>query len=232
LKRECSALRLFYKGYLVKKYQQSLAKIQKSLQEHDLLTAPVREALELLDHVVRQLPEEKRPGKEGLGVPKEIKDDLNGLALYTDGACRGNPGPGAWACVAQNQRGEIVFESCGHEVQTTNNKMEIQAVIGAFQQLENFLLSHPLHHFKPIYLYTDSKYVCDGLNQWVTQWKSRGWKKADGKGPENLELWQELDGLKNKLSDVQVRWVKGHSGHPQNEYCDYLANRLLDEEGF
>jgi len=74
--------------------------------------------------------------------------------------------------------------------------------------------------------------VVDGLNQWVAGWKSKGWKKADGKTPENVELWQELDQMKTKFPQLKVGWVKGHNGHPQNEHCDQLANRLLDEEGF
>lgn len=226
------ALNACSKRFVLKKFTQILAKLEKALKDHELLDANVQEALLCLNKALSKVPEKASKDLGELGPPGELKEHKSGLALYTDGACRGNPGPGAWACVAQDSKGEIIFESCGHEILTTNNKMEIQAVIGAFTQLENFLMLHPLDHFSPVMLYTDSKYVCDGLNQWVVGWKARGWKKADGKTPENLDQWQELDGLKEKFKDVQIRWVKGHNGHPQNEYCDQLANRLLDEEGF
>ena len=83
-----------------------------------------------------------------------------------------------------------------------------------------------------VFLYSDSKYVVDGIQKWVPGWKRRGWKKADNKAPENLDLWQELDVLVSKFDELQFKWVKGHSGHPQNEFCDQLANKSLDESGF
>ena len=220
------------KRFILKKLQQNLSKIEKALTDHGLMSTDLEAAIASLKAAIEKVPETVSKSLGGLTAPGELKTFPQGLALYTDGACRGNPGPGSWACVAQNHDGQIIFESCGHEILTTNNKMEIQAVIGALHQLEGFLLAHPMDQFKPIFLYTDSKYVCDGLNQWVMGWKSRGWKKADGKAPENLELWQEIDLLKSRFPDVEIRWVKGHSGHPQNEYCDQLANRLLDDEGF
>lgn len=216
----------------MKKHLQSLKKISADLERSHELGPDISEAIDKVISAVKKLPEPSSLKSGNLSAPAEIKGHREGLALYTDGACRGNPGPGAWACVAQDESGGIVFESCGFEVRTTNNKMEIQAVIGAFQQLENYLMDHPLTQFSPMMLFTDSKYVVDGLNTWVVGWKSRGWKKADGKAPENLEQWQELESLKNKFPQCKVDWVKGHSGHPQNEYCDQMANKLLDEEGY
>ena len=215
-----------------KKHIQALERIKSALVDHELMTPEVHDAWELVKEAVSALPKESAPGKGPLPVPEELKGNEQGLALYTDGACRGNPGPGAWATVAQRGDGSVVFESCGHESLTTNNKMEIQAVIGALYQLEQHILSNPFEQISPILLFTDSKYVVDGLNQWVPGWKSRGWKKADGKTPENLDLWQELEQLKAKFPQVKIGWVKGHNGHPQNEHCDRLANKLLDEEGF
>ena len=216
----------------MKKHRDALERIRRDLEAHDLVDSDVQRAFDLLKAQIAEIPETKVIVDGNLPAPAELKDFNEGLALFTDGACRGNPGPGSWACVAQTADGTIQFESAGHEALTTNNKMEIQAVIGAFHQLEQHLLSHPFVHPKPVLLFTDSKYVVDGLNQWVPGWKARGWKKADGKAPENLELWQELEQLKLKFPELKVGWVKGHNGHPQNEYCDRLANRLLDDEGF
>ncbi|MBY0517369.1 MAG: ribonuclease HI [Bacteriovoracaceae bacterium] len=215
----------------MKKHLQALDKIASVLKSHELMDATVEAQIDGLKAKIKQIPEV--PELSGaLSAPSELKNLPQGLALFTDGACRGNPGPGSWACVAQTHDGTIIFESCGHESLTTNNKMEIQAVIGAYHQLEQYLLDNPFAQHTDILLFTDSKYVVDGMNQWVPGWKARDWKKADGKPPENLSLWQELDSLKNRFLQVKVGWVKGHNGHPQNEYCDRLANRLLDDEGF
>lgn len=216
----------------MKKHRDALERIRSVLEAHDLIDPAVQDAFNLIRAQIAEIPESKSSSTGALSSPLELKDYPEGLALFTDGACRGNPGPGSWACVAQTADGTIQFEAVGHEALTTNNKMEIQAVIGAFHQLEQHLLSHPFVHPSPMLLFTDSKYVVDGINQWVPGWKARGWKKADGKSPENLELWVELDDLKRKFPELKVGWVKGHNGHPQNEYCDRLANRMLDDEGF
>lgn len=206
--------------------------MRQSLEAAGVFGPELEDSVSCLDRALAQLPEPKKKSLDVLGPPAELKGLDAGLALYTDGACRGNPGPGAWAAVAQKADGEMIFQSAGHEALTTNNKMEIQAVIGALQQLEDYFLSHPFAQFSPIILLTDSKYVVDGVNQWTTGWKARGWRKADGKSPENLELWQSLDQHVARFPGLKVSWVKGHAGHPQNEYCDQLANRLLDDEGF
>ena len=104
---------------------------------------------------------------------------------------------------------------------------------GAIQGLKSLLewdeFDHESHH---VLIYSDSRYVVDGVQKWLSGWKKKGWKKSDGKAPENVEQWQQLDKLNEKFSFINYYWVKGHSGHPQNEYCDQLANIALDEAGF
>ncbi len=146
---------------------------------------------------------------------------------FSDGACRGNPGPGAWGSVVQDIEGLVVYEASGVEVNTTNNRMELQGAIEALKFIEQ-----EFGTTGPIALVSDSKYVVDGLKSWVAGWKRRGWKKADGKTPENVLQWQELDEVSSHFNDIQYFWVKGHSGHPQNEKCDQLANEALDDAGF
>ena len=161
----------------------------------------------------------------------QIAEDYN-IVLYSDGACRGNPGPGGWGALAQNSKGDVLFESCGFERDTTNNRMELSGAIESIKKLKTFYdeenQGDNLEDLR-ILLFSDSKYVVDGIQKWVPGWKKRGWKKADKKPPENLDLWQNLDELYEKFSDIEFRWVKGHSGHPQNERCDELANLAIDD---
>ena len=161
-----------------------------------------------------------------LPLPKEVKEN-NAIALFTDGACRGNPGVGAWGAMGQKSDNSILFEKSGIERLTTNNKMELT---GAIMALEEVILRKDTN--KQIFLYSDSKYVVNGIKSWVYTWKKRGWKKADGKIPNNLELWQKLYHLREQFSQIHFRWVAGHSGHPQNEFVDQLANHALDEAGY
>ncbi len=138
--------------------------------------------------------------------------------IYTDGACSGNPGPGGWAAVLKY--GVHTKEIYGAERNTTNNRMELTAVIEALG-----LLKEPCE----VSLYSDSKYVCDGLTKgWAEGWKRRGWKKSDGKPALNPELWDKLLDLYNTHS-VSVIWIKGHNGHPENERCDRLAVNAIAE---
>nr|WP_206611146.1 ribonuclease HI [Halobacteriovorax sp. HLS] len=161
-------------------------------------------------------------------VPTELKSEFD-VALFSDGACRGNPGPGSWGCVGQLSTGEILFKASGVETRTTNNRMEMK---GAVDAMETLIRERADFKDLNIYLYSDSKYVVDGMKSWIHSWKSRGWKKADKKPPENVDLWKDLDEVSQSFTKIEYIWVKGHAGHPQNELCDQLANEALDESGF
>jgi ribonuclease HI len=145
-----------------------------------------------------------------------VKEVLKDVLIYADGACRGNPGPGGWG--AWLKSGEHEKEIFGGDKLTTNNKMELTAVIQALAALERRC---------NVVVYTDSSYVKDGITKWIHGWKTRGWQTADKKPVKNIELWQRLDAL-NASHQVQWRWVKGHSGDPGNERADRLANRGVD----
>ncbi|MAM71989.1 MAG: ribonuclease HI [Gammaproteobacteria bacterium] len=142
----------------------------------------------------------------------------NPVIIYTDGACRGNPGPGGWGAVLQH--GENLLELYGGETETTNNRMELTAVIKALEALK-----YPCD----IQLYSDSKYVLQGISEWLANWKKRGWRTAAKKPVQNVELWQQLDALVEQQGNIQWHWVKGHSGDPGNELADQLANKGIDE---
>ncbi len=133
------------------------------------------------------------------------------VTIYTDGACSGNPGPGGWGAILI--WGEHRKELSGGAAETTNNRMELQAVIEALQALKR-----PAH----IELYTDSAYVKDGITSWIRGWKTNGWRTAGKKPVKNAELWQELDAARER-HDISWHWVKGHAGHPENERADELA---------
>ena len=139
------------------------------------------------------------------------------VIIYTDGACRGNPGPGGWG--ALNEYGESRKQLNGGDISTTNNKMELTAAIMALKEIKE-----PCK----IILYTDSKYVLQGIEEWIHNWKKRGWRGANKKPVKNIELWKELDELRDK-HNIKWNWVKGHSGDPGNETADMLANRGIDE---
>jgi len=135
------------------------------------------------------------------------------VTIYTDGACKGNPGRGGWGAFLSSAEHEK--ELFGGEVVTTNNRMELTAVIEALASLKRTC---------DVVIYTDSEYVRKGITEWIHGWKQRGWKTADKKPVKNLELWQRLD-AQRELHHVEWRWVKGHSGDPGNERADALANR-------
>lgn len=138
------------------------------------------------------------------------------LVIYTDGACSGNPGPGGWGVVA-TESNNISWkqELSGSELNTTNNRMELTAVIQALTKIPTT--------YSSILIVTDSKYVSDAINKsWLTNWVKRGWRKSDGSLVLNSDLWMKLDKLLH-LYDVKFHWVKGHAGHPENERCDALA---------
>jgi len=138
------------------------------------------------------------------------------VEIYTDGACKGNPGPGGWGALLRY--GAQEKELCGGELETTNNRMELQAVISALN-----LLKRPCE----IILHTDSQYVKNGISTWIHGWKKNGWKTADKKPVKNADLWLALDEAQRQHK-IDWRWVKGHSGHELNERADQLANRGVD----
>ena len=135
------------------------------------------------------------------------------VQIYTDGACKGNPGPGGWGALLRS--GAREKELFGGEPQTTNNRMELTAVIRALEALKR-----PCE----IDLYTDSQYVHKGVSEWLADWKRRGWRTADRKPVKNAELWRRLDELA-RAHRIQWHWVRGHAGHAENERADQLANR-------
>ena len=139
------------------------------------------------------------------------------VRAFTDGACSGNPGPGGWGAVLQF--GDHERELHGGARDTTNNRMELTAAIEALKAL-----SEPCE----VSLTTDSTYVRDGITQWLTNWKRNGWKTAAKKPVKNQDLWQALD-HESARHEIDWRWVKGHSGHPENERADRLANLGMDE---
>lgn len=139
------------------------------------------------------------------------------LKIYTDGSCLGNPGPGGWAFVATD--GKNTAERSGGEKDTTNNKMELTAVIRA-------LIAARKH--AEVEIHTDSQYVKNGMQAWIKNWKKNGWKTADKKPVKNQELWQELDELAQKIK-IHWHWVRGHSGHEMNERVDELARTAAEK---
>jgi ribonuclease HI len=141
----------------------------------------------------------------------------NHVVIHTDGACKGNPGPGGWGAILQ--AGGKVKEMSGGEPVTTNNRMELMAAIMALEAL-----TRPCK----VDLHTDSKYVMDGITKWIHGWKARGWKTADKKPVKNDDLWKRLD-LARAKHEVKWHWVKGHAGHALNERADQLANRGILE---
>lgn len=146
-----------------------------------------------------------------------LSSSNNSVEIFTDGACRGNPGPGGWGALLRYGEVEKTFH--GGEKQTTNNRMELTAAIKALQAL-----SRPCR----VVLTTDSQYVRKGITEWLPNWKRRNWQTASKKPVKNKELWQLLESL-IETHDVEWKWVKGHSGHRENEIADELANLGIDE---
>ncbi|MEJ8838927.1 ribonuclease HI [Ramlibacter sp. AN1133] len=139
---------------------------------------------------------------------------MNQIEIYTDGACKGNPGPGGWGVLLRS--GDNQKELYGGEPSTTNNRMELMAVIQALEALKRPCA---------VTLYLDSQYVLKGITEWLPGWKAKGWKTASKQPVKNQELWQRLDELVTKSGHkVDWRWVRGHNGHPGNERADALAN--------
>ena len=143
--------------------------------------------------------------------------DAPDVEAFTDGACRGNPGPGGWGVLLRARDGRTK-ELFGGALETTNNRMELTAAIEALKALKRRCR---------VALYTDSTYVRNGITQWVPAWRARGWRTADKKPVKNQDLWEALAELTTK-HDVEWHWVKGHAGHDGNERADLLANRGVD----
>ena len=141
------------------------------------------------------------------------------VEIYTDGACKGNPGPGGWGVILLHGKSEK--ELFGGEATTTNNRMELTAVIEGLGALKRR---------SRVRVYTDSQYVQKGISEWIHAWKKRGWRTADRKPVKNDDLWRRLDELA-RGHEVEWHWVRGHAGHPENERADQLANRGASEVG-
>lgn len=212
---------------LLNKLRQCFKAEEKALEALDLLEGILPNLLEL------KTKEKSLDWQTNFILPEEMREQKSAYAIFSDGACRGNPGPGAWATMIQNNKGEILLKSSGVDVPTTNNKMELEGVIRGLKGLiEKWAEEGVSDRISPVFVYSDSKYVVEGISSWVFAWKNRGWKKADGKEPENIILWKELETLKSYFNTLQFIWVKGHAGHPQNEMCDQMCNLALDEAGF
>lgn len=135
------------------------------------------------------------------------------VELFTDGACSGNPGPGGWAYILKHPASGSAREEAGAERETTNNRMELMAVIRGLGALKSSSF---------VDLYSDSQYVLNGLKEWMDSWKRRGWKTADKKPVKNQDLWEALDELRQR-HELRFHWIRGHNEHPENERCDQLA---------
>lgn len=152
-------------------------------------------------------------------IKREWDTGLNHIEIYTDGACKGNPGPGGWGVLLKS--GATEKELFGGELGTTNNRMELTAVIVALQSLKR-----PCQ----VALHSDSQYVLKGISEWLPGWKARGWKTAAKQPVKNVDLWQQLDALVTGQGHViDWRWVRGHNGDPGNERADSLANRGVEQ---
>jgi ribonuclease HI len=141
---------------------------------------------------------------------------LKHIEIFTDGACKGNPGPGGWGALLRFNG--VEKELCGGETETTNNRMELLAAIKGLEALKEHC---------EVDLTTDSTYVRKGITEWIEGWKAKGWKTASKKPVKNQDLWQQLDALSQR-HDVRWHWVKGHAGHRENEIADQLANRGIE----
>jgi ribonuclease HI len=171
-----------------------------------------------MDHPIVCAPRDVGVVVEGRLVAVAEQSRPDAVDIYTDGACRGNPGPGGWGVIMRY--GERVKEFCGGEASpTTNNRMELTAAIEALERLRRSV---------KVRLHTDSTYVRDGITKWLRGWRRNGWQTAERRPVKNVDLWQRLAAAVER-HDVEWIWVKGHAGHPENERADALANRGLLE---
>ena len=152
-------------------------------------------------------------------MAKLKESGLNAVEIYTDGACKGNPGPGGWGALLKSADSQK--EIFGGELGTTNNRMEMMAVIEALS-----ILKRPCQ----VTLHVDSQYVLKGMTEWLTGWKAKGWKTAAKQPVKNVDLWKRLDAVVSTSGHtIDWRWVRGHNGDPGNEHADMLANRGVEQ---
>jgi ribonuclease HI len=184
------------------------------------LVRTLRQALDDLRAETTAIPDVPNPKGKQSGPPRSesaTSSSFSGnVEIFSDGACRGNPGPGGWAAILRCEDREE--ELVGSERHTTNNRMELMAVIEAFKKLR-----------KParVVVYTDSQYLQKGMTSWIHSWKKKGWTTSTRQPVKNADLWRALDELTTK-HQVKWEWVAGHSGHPENERCDALAREALE----
>lgn len=152
------------------------------------------------------------------GYPRSAMADQPHVQLFTDGACSGNPGPGGWAFILKHPASGRSKKGSGGERQTTNNRMELSAVIAGLEAL-----TRP----SVVDLYSDSQYVLNGLKSWLKGWKAKGWRTSTKAPVKNVDLWKRLDELMGG-HEIRFHWVRGHSGHPENELCDEMAVAARD----
>ena len=148
-----------------------------------------------------------------------MSDALPHVELYTDGACSGNPGPGGWAFILKHPQTGKEKEVSGGEASTTNNRMELMSVIEGLKSLDR-----PCR----VDLYSDSQYVVKGLREWMDDWKKKGWKRGRNEPVKNIELWKQLDDLRD-FHQISYHWIRGHNEHPENERCDKLAVAAIEQ---
>jgi ribonuclease HI len=149
---------------------------------------------------------------------------MRNIKIYTDGGCSGNPGPGAWAYIILEGQGGS--RGSGFVQQTTNNRMELQAVIESLREVQN----NPIGHSLQIEVFTDSQYVKKGISDWIHSWVQNGWRTRSKKPVKNQDLWQELMHLTTPLK-IRWHWLQGHAGDPHNEACDRLVRKAIEQGG-
>ena len=208
----------------------ALRLLKSSLGAQERAQLPLAQLEDIVEELEDHQGEKAHSSFSLFEVPLEVSECRESMALFSDGACRGNPGPGAWGAMGQNGEGEVIFESSGVDVSTTNNRMELTGAIEALKWAKEQTTREKKGPM--VWLYTDSRYLTDGANLWIGGWKKRNWKKSGGGVLENEDLWREIHGLMGQFKKLSFIWVKGHAGHPQNEYCDRMANEALDRAGF
>lgn len=165
------------------------------------------------------MPAKNPPTPSAPVQPPAQASDLTHVELYTDGACSGNPGPGGWAYILRHANSGKTVEHSGGDRETTNNRMEMMAVIEGLTALRD-----PCQ----VDLYSDSQYVIKGMSEWLDGWKKKNWKRSNKQPVLNIDLWKQLDALR-EVHRISYHWIRGHNEHPENERCDKLAVAAIEE---